>query len=314
MSELSIVIPVYNNEHSLEALVEGITKALRGRLLYELILVNDGSSDGSWQEIEKIIAAYPTDADPLIAYDLSQNYGQENAKMAGLIHASGDYVVFMDADCQHDPVHIIALLEQCRNGADVCYANFSNSPANPFKRLGSSLYNHLAYKLLRKPKGIYLSSYTIMTKSMQKKVERYTSPLINIDALVLQHTQNVTQIFVEQRQSLNKKTNYTPLKLAALFFKLLPGFSIIPLRIILLFGLTFCSAAFILIIIKSAIHFSDPSAHFFIGSGKLMILGIGGIILTALGIIGEYIGKIYVMLSGNQAFEIQTEISSDDKK
>ncbi|MCW3105271.1 MAG: glycosyl transferase family 2 [Bacteroidetes bacterium] len=313
MPGLSIVIPVYNNEHSLEPLVEGITKTLRGKLMYELILVNDGSTDSSWQVIEKIVSEYPADADPIIAYNLSENYGQENAKMAGLSHASGEYIVFMDADCQHDPIHIFAMLEQCMNGADVCYANFNNSPANPFKRLGSSVYNYLAYKLLRKPKGIYLSSYTMMSQSMRKKVKRYTTPLINIDALVLQHTQNVTQIFVEQRKSLNKKTNYTPLKLVALFFKLLPGFSIIPLRIIFLCGLTCNSAAMILGVIKWTIHFSEPSAHF-IGTGKLMILGMGGIILTALGIIGEYVGKIYVMLSGNKAFEIRTEISSDDKK
>jgi len=314
MPGLSVVIPVYNNEHSLVPLVEGITKALRGRITYELFLVNDGSSDGSWQVIEKIISEYPSGADPIIAYKLSGNYGQENAKMAGLLHASGEYIAFMDADYQHDPAHLFAMLEQCRKGADVCYANFSNPPANLFKRFGSSLYNYLAYKLLKKPKGIYLSSYTIMSQGIRKKIVRYTTLLINIDALVLQHTQNVTQIFTEQRNSLNKKTNYTPLKLVALFFRLLPGFSILPLRIILLCGLSISSAAVILSVIKWAVHFSDPSAQFFIGTGKLMILGIGGIILTALGIIGEYIGKIYVMLSGNQAFEIQTEISSDDKK
>jgi undecaprenyl-phosphate 4-deoxy-4-formamido-L-arabinose transferase len=314
MPELSIVIPVYNNESSLQILVEGITKALENKIGYELILVNDGSTDSSWLVIEKIISNYHSTKGPLIAYDLTQNYGQEQAKMAGLKHASGDFITFMDADCQHDPQHIFALLEQCKKGADVCYANFSNSPANPFKRLGSSLYNYLAYKLLLKPKGIYLSSYNMMRKSIGDKVQRYTTPLINIDALALQHTQQVTQLFVEQRKSLNKKTNYTPLKLVALFFKLLPGFSVLPLRIILLCGLTFTFSALGLFVVKTAMHVADPTVHFFTGTGKLMVLGIGGIILTALGIIGEYMGKIYVMLSRAKPFEIKTGISSDDKK
>src|ERR1700741_2938180 len=106
MPELSIVIPVYNNEDSLETLVGGIRNALEDRFSYELLLVNDGSSDRSWSILQKIAGMHYAGTNPLIAYDLKKNYGQENAKMAGLIHAQGDHIVFMDADCQHDPEDI----------------------------------------------------------------------------------------------------------------------------------------------------------------------------------------------------------------
>lgn len=310
MPELSIVIPVYNNASSLESLVRSIENALNGKTGYQLILVNDGSRDNSWEIILDLLKSHSPE-NIFIAINLKENYGQENAKMAGLKHASGDYIVFMDADGQHDPEHIFKLLDECRKGFDVCYANFSNAPVQLFKRAGSALYNYLSCKLLLKPKGIYLSSYNLMKKEIADEVVSYSSPIVNIDAIVLKHTQNVTQIFVEHKKSLNKKTNYTPLKLIALFFKLLPGFSLLPLRIILVLGGIFTGLGVLLMLLKAGMHYADPSAHFFIGYVKLLIITSGGMILTALGIIGEYIGKIYIMLSNARQFEIQTLISSD---
>jgi glycosyltransferase involved in cell wall biosynthesis len=310
MPELSIVIPVYNNADSLEILVKGIVTTLSTKLKYELILVNDGSTDKSWEIILQLLKEHSF-SDPVIAIDLKENYGQENAKMAGLKYTSGDHIVFMDADCQHAPEHIFQLLKECENGSDVCYANFSNSPISLFKRTGSGLYNYLAYKLLKKPRGIYLSSFNMIKKSIADKVILYSSPIVNIDAMVLRETQNVTQIFVEQQKSLNKQTNYTAMKLIALFFRLLPGYSTLPLRLILIAGGAIFCLGSLLILAKITIHFTDPSAHFFIGTGKLLIITIGGIILTAIGIIGEYIGKIYLMLGNTKQFEIKTRTSSD---
>jgi undecaprenyl-phosphate 4-deoxy-4-formamido-L-arabinose transferase len=227
MSLLSIVIPVYNNAESLEVLVTGIESALGKKQDHELILIDDGSSDNSWEILLQLIK-YRKSSHPLLAIKLKKNYGQENAKIAGLKNAVGDYIVFMDADCQHDPEHIFLLLSECEKGNEICYANFSNSPVNIFKRTGSSFYNYLAYQLISKPKGIYLSSYNMMKKDIGDKVKEYEGLLVNIDAIALKHAKSVSQIFVEQRLSLNTKTNYTPLKLVALFFKLLPGFSVFP--------------------------------------------------------------------------------------
>lgn len=310
MPELSIVIPVYNNAESLEILVKAIGKALDQKLSYQLILVNDGSSDTSWEIIQKLTLQRRSSSNPIIAIDLLKNYGQENAKMAGLNYATGEFIVFMDADYQHDPEHIFKLLQECRKGFDVCYANFSNSPVHVLKRAGSGIYNYMSHKLLQKPKGIYLSSYNMMKKQVAEKAVQYQGPLVNMDAIVLKETQQVTQIFVEQRKSLNKKTNYTPLKLVSLFFRLLPGFSTLPLRLILLAGLSLTGIGTVLCLLKIALHFIDPALHF-IGYTKLLIILIGGILLTGLGIIGEYIGKIYVMMSRARAFEIQTIIASD---
>ncbi|HEX8517739.1 MAG TPA: glycosyltransferase family 2 protein [Bacteroidia bacterium] len=313
MLQLSIVIPVYNNSESLRTLVAGIDQALGNGFNFELVLVDDGSKDGSWEIIKTLIASRTVN-NPLKGIKLLHNTGQENAKMAGLRAAQGQYIVFMDADCQHDPSFIPHLISECEKGADVCYANFRNSPINLFKRAGSALYNYLACKLLLKPKGIYLSSYNVMRRSVADKVKLYEGFIVNIDAMVLQHTQKVAQITTEQKKSLNSKTNYTPLKMVALFFKLLPGFSVLPLRIILFTGILFFSAGLLFSLIKITFLNYDPSSIFVLGNGKLLILITAGILLTALGITGEYLGKIYILLNNSTQYQVQTIISSGENE
>ena len=312
MPELSVIIPVYNNENSIQVLVSSIGSALKDRNSYQLILVNDGSSDRSWEIISDCINGYSGN-NTIMALDLKKNYGQENAKLAGLKNATGEFIAFMDADFQHNPEHLLLLLDECKNGSDVCYANFNNPSSGTFKLFGSWFYNYMATKLLNKPKGIYLSSYNMISKNIADEVIMYTSPIVNIDAMVLRHAKKVSQLFVQQNKSMNKKINYTPMKMVDLFFRLLPGFSTLPLRIILILGSLISCGGIFLLITKEVLGIFASSLHFPIQTNTLIISCLGGMILFAMGVIGEYMGKIYTILHTDRQFEIQTTITTQKK-
>lgn len=314
MPELSIVIPVFNNANSIGLLTQDIQDKLESTISYELILVNDGSIDNSWEVLRTLTQNYKGSSS-FIAINLQKNYGQENAKMAGLQHTTGNFVVFMDADFQHKPEHLFELLSTCKKGFDVCYANFDNSSGSFFKRLGSSFYNYLAVKLLKKPKGIYLSSYNMFTKEVAEYVKNFASPLVNIDALVLKKTQNATQIFVSAGKSLNNRTNYSPVKMIGLFFKLLPGFSVMPLRILFILGLMISISGGALTILTLVYSIkSNPLPY--LSFPNALLTFIAGLILFSIGMVGEYVGKIYIMLSGAEQYKIQTlqRSNAHDKK
>ncbi len=143
--EISIVVPVYNSESCLEELVRQIAAHVPQH--HEIILVNDRSRDGSWSVIERLAA----ENESVLGICLRRNAGQDNAIMAGLHHAQGEYVVIMDDDLQHWPGDIERLYQRCQEGYDVCFANFEEKLQKSWKNLGSWFNGIAATLLLKKP-------------------------------------------------------------------------------------------------------------------------------------------------------------------
>ncbi len=306
--EISVVIPVFNNQNSLSVLVGDIYNALLNKHSFEIILIDDGSEDKSWEKIKELKQSQTFSAN-IIAIKHKSNFGQENAKMAGLRMSSGKYVVFMDADYQHKAEDIIPLYEKSKQGFDICYANFSNKKKYSVKNIGSWLYNFLAYKFLNKPKGIYLSSFNMLNRKTADFVSLHTTPILNIDSIVLKYTQNISQIIVSQNKSLNTKKNYTFSKLLALFFRLLPGYSVKPLRFAFFMGLFVCFfalAGLVLCFFDVLLPFKIQISCF-----KTIVVILIGLVLFSIGVLGEYIGKIYIILHGAKQYEIETLITKD---
>lgn len=309
MVEISVVIPVYNNQNSIAALVKSLVEHLSPVFSHEIIMVDDGSSDNSWSEINTLVSSNKN----TIGIKHKINYGQENAKMAGLRKAKGNFIVFMDADFQHNPKDILELHKKCTAGYDVCYANFTNRNTFLIKNIGSWIYNFFATRLLNKPKGIYLSSYNMMAKNISEKVASYTTPLLNIDSIVLLHTKNISQINTLALKSQNTKKNYSNKKLFQLFFILLPGFSTKPLRVALLSGIVISLLGLLIIGFKAIIYSCDigNSIKIPLSFFQSLMLFFTGLLFLFLGIIGEYIGKIYILLHGAQQYEIEKTIPSE---
>lgn len=304
---LSILIPVYNSARTLPALVAQIAELnLPGG--HELILVNDGSRDGSGDVCWELA---DTSRVPVTVVDLSRNFGEHNAVMAGLSHARGRHIIIMDDDFQNPLEGIVRLWSHaCASGADVVYTYYPQKKHAPWRNLGSWLTNRFADCLLDKPKGLYLSSFKCLTDFTAREIVTYKGPFPYIDGLIFQVSQRVESIEMEHRPRAAGQSGYTLRKLIRLWLSLFINFSIMPLRTATVLGLTLAGVGLLaaIAVIVEAWLYATP-----IGWGSLMasLLVFSGIQLVMLGLMGEYLGRIYLTVNARPQFVIRRLRSSE---
>ena len=298
--KVSIVIPVYNSGQILPKLIEIIHHAMV-EFSFEILLVNDGSADNSWAVIQSLSEEYSE----LLGIGLTRNYGQDNAIMAGLNYCSGDFVVVMDDDLQHSPYDIPKLLEKCLEGYDVCYADYSDNKRQAFwKNMGSYLNNMQAEMLLGKPKNIYLSPFKIINRVIVDAMIRYENSYPYVDGLILRVTNSITQISVNHHNRYANNSNYSLSKSISVFLKHMTGFSVLPLRIASVMGFALSLIGLMLTGYYILNYFQGNVIE---GWTTLVVLEltIGGAILMSLGVIGEYIGRLYLGANKRPQFVVR---------
>jgi undecaprenyl-phosphate 4-deoxy-4-formamido-L-arabinose transferase len=306
MINISIVIPVYNSEDNLFELNNQIQKQLK-KINFELILVNDQSKDNSWKIINNLTKENPN----IIGINLRKNSGQDNAIFAGINYAQGEYIVIMDDDLQHSPSDILKLYEEIKKGYDVCYANFENKKQVLWKNIGSWLNGKIAEIIINKPKEIYLSPFKIIKKDIidEVKLTNYLYPYI--DGIIFLITNNITQIDAKHYDRFSGTSNYTLLESIKVFMKLATGFSVFPLRVASFVGALTSVFGFILglyFILDYFINSSSPEGW---TSMIVIVLFLGGIILMSLGIVGEYLGRIYLSINKKKSYTIKKELNNE---
>ncbi len=301
---ISVVIPVYNSEECVHELVSQLGTVLKS-FSYEIIMVNDKSPDRSW---EKICEASLLNKN-LTGVNLRKNSGQDNAIMAGLSFAKGDYVVIMDDDLQHSPQDIPNLYSEIIKGFDVCYAKFSEKKQSWWKNLGSWLNGKLAEKVIEKPSHIYLSPYKIISKEVIEEILKYQGIFPYIDGLIFKVTANISQIPAEHNVRFKGRSNYTLVRSAIVFMKLFTGFSVQPLRAASFLGFFTALAGFAYGIYHIFVYFSSDKVVEGWTTLTVLILFIGGIILLSLGLIGEYIGRIYLSSNFRSHYSVSEIVS-----
>lgn len=301
--EVSIVIPVYRSETIVPKLVAKVADAMHTLHLsnrFELVLVNDCSPDDSWKAITDNARLHPF----VKGITLRRNFGQHNAVMAGLHYARGRYVILMDDDLQHPPESIGKLLEALRSGYDVCYTRYVGRQHALWKRLGSRFNDMVATYALRKPKGLYLSSFKGLRQEVVQEVIRYDGPYAYVDGLILDVTASITSVDIEHQARADGEGNYNLRLSLSLWLKMLTSFSILPLR--LATGIGFCMSVFSLIMIlvitvHEFLHTDYPRGW---TSLIATILMVGGIQTLCLGLIGEYLGRAYLKVNRKPQFVI----------
>lgn len=307
ITEISVVIPVYNSEEIIPTLHSRIASALSG-ISYEIIFVNDCSRDNSWSTIKDLAQKNIN----ITGVNLRKNCGQDNALLAGLRIAKGNYLLIMDDDLQHDPQDILKLYDICKNGFDVCYANFTGRKQSNIKNRGSDLNGKIAELLVEKPKEIYLSSFKIINRSTVNEIIKFGGPYPYIDGIILTITSNITQINLAHAERFSGKSNYTFSKSISVFMKLFTGFSLVPLRIATISG---CIATFIgfCLMIKYLYDYFITE-NFIEGWTTVVVLIIffSGLILITLGIVGEYIGRMYLAINNKPQYSISEIVKSRD--
>ena len=307
MKEISVVIPVYKSEECIPELTKQISDALKD-FNWELILVNDCSPDNSWTEIKKVAA----ENNNITGINLRKNGGQDLAILAGLNHAKGKWIVIMDDDLQHSPYDIPKLYAQAQKGFDVVYADFKQKKQKLWKNLGSWLNGKVSEITLGKPKGIYLSPFKIISSSVVKEMCKLNNLFPYIDGLIFQVTKNITQINIEHHKREYGKSNFTLVKSMQVFFRMMFGFSTFPLNFATYIGFFSSTMGFVL-----AIYFL---VKFLLGLEPLtgwtslimVILILGGLILLALGIIGKYIGQMYLTINNSPKYIIKETVGYEE--
>jgi undecaprenyl-phosphate 4-deoxy-4-formamido-L-arabinose transferase len=306
--EISIVIPVYNSGNILIPLHEQIRDALKNKLTYEIIFVNDGSRDDSWKKITELALS----SENITGINLRKNSGQDNALMAGLRIARGNYTVIMDDDLQHDPADINSLYEACKLGSDVCFANFRKKNQSYIKNTGSNINGRVAELLIQKPGEIYLSPYKIVNRATVNEIIKFTGPFPYIDGIILSITSNISQIFLNHQPRHSGKSNYTFSRSLSVFMKMFTGFSVLPLRIATITGCIATLVGFVLLIKYLYDYFISKDYIEGWTTVVVLIILFSGLILITLGIVGEYIGRMYLSVNNKPQYSISEIVKSKE--
>lgn len=303
--DLSIVVPVYNSERLLPELVRrivGAMKAQRRVATYEVILVNDGSRDASWQGIEQACEQHAE----VRGVNLRTNAGQHNAIMAGLRAASGAVIVVMDDDLQHAPEDMEKLCAHVLSGHDLCYAAFRRPRHAWWKILGSSFRDLTARTLLGMPRGVRISSFKAMSADLAREIVRYDGPFPYVDGLALMATRDVVNVELEHHERPDGRGNYTLRESIFLWTKVAMNFSVLPLRLASWLGFAFAALGFmfaVFLIVQQLAFHRIPVPGW--ASLVVVILMVGGVQLLALGAIGEYLGRAYMHMTAKPQYVIK---------
>ncbi len=297
---ISIIVPVYNGAGSIGRVVDDIKKAF-GRRPHEIVLVNDCSPDAS----HDVCLALHRQHDH-ITYSI--NSGEHNAVMAGLHHATGDYAAIIDDDSQNDPADILRMAElAAAEGHDVVYAFYDKKMHSPFRNFGSWFNGIVATVMLNKPRDLYLCSFKMINRFVIDSIIRYNGPYPYIDGLILRVTHNIGKLEAAHYARAVGRSNYTPARLIRLWLNMFTSFSVLPLRVATLFGFAFAVLGFILgiyVMIEKIIFGVPLTAH---GWASLIIVTVvfAAIQLISLGIIGEYVGRLFLSVNQKPQFSVR---------
>jgi undecaprenyl-phosphate 4-deoxy-4-formamido-L-arabinose transferase len=260
----------------------------------EIVLVNDGSRDRS----EWVCTQLAQKFSQVKFISLRRNSGEFNAVMCGLNHAVGDYCVMIDDDFQNPPTEILKLVEVAQNqNLDVVYSYYEKKEHSPFRNFGSWLVNGITTWLLEKPGDLYLSSFKLISLPVVREIIKYKGPYPYIDGLIFRVTRNVGRVQVAHNAREEGESGYTLRKLTSLFMTILFGYSLKPLRLLTATGLVFTGVS-VLAALTDLILYLIHSQFFVLNSILSAITFFSGLILTSLGIVGEYVGRIFMVQSG----------------
>lgn len=314
MKKISFCIPCYKSEQTLPKVVDEIKTTMdtmKDRYNYEIILVNDSSPDNTYGVIEKMAAAESN----IIGVDLARNFGQHSALMAGFHFVSGDILVCLDDDGQTPACEVNKLLEKIEEGEDVVYARYAHKKHSAFRNFGSFVNEKMTQFLLGKPKELYVSSYFATKRFIVDEMLKYDKSYPYVIGLVLRSTKKIANVDVNHREREVGTSGYTLGKLLGLWMNGFTAFSVKPLRIATWIGVSCSFLGFlygIYTVIKKLV-LGDAVA---VGFSALMsaIMFIGGMILFMLGLLGEYIGRMYIGMNNAPQYVIRQTVGVDKEE
>ena len=305
MSKISFVIPCYRSAKTIGGVVAEIqdTMASMPEYVYDIFLVHDCSPDDTFEVIKNLCARYSF----ITGISLAKNFGQHAALMAGLRRSDGDIVVCLDDDGQTPADEVGKLLAGIENGSDVVYASYENKKHSAFRNFGTWMNDIMTRVMLGKPKNLHLTSYFAARRFVVDSMLKYENSYPYIIGLVLRATRNIANVPVRHRSRESGTSGYTIKKLLGLWFNGFTAFSIFPLRVATVTGVIFSGAGFIYGIYTIVKKFVNPDVPLGFSSLMAAVVFIGGMLMIMLGLIGEYIGRIYISINNSPQYVIREE-------
>ena len=307
--KLSFVIPCYRSERTLPAVVAELksTMAQRPEVDYEIILTEDGSPDGVWQVIRSL-----AEADRRIrAIRFTRNFGQHAALMAGLSAVSGDAAFLLDDDGQAPVDELFKLVDELDKGYDVVYGVYPEIRQNAFRRFGTRANKLMAESLLDWPKDVQSTSFFICRRLIVDEILRYDKPYPYLEGLIIRATRNIGHVLVHQRDRAEGSSGYTLGKLIKLWLNGFTAFSVKPLRAASFCGMAFALIGFIWTLVIVIIRLTTTDVPDGWTTIVAVLLMIGGLLMLMLGLIGEYIGRIYICMNNSPQYVVRECLPGD---
>lgn len=311
MKKVSFVIPCYRSEHTLPHVVAEIEEKMKSLQQYEydIFLVNDCSPDDTLGTIRRLCEEHEN----IRGIGFSRNFGQHAALMAGLRHSDGDYVVCLDDDGQTPADEVDKLLDKLEEGYDAVYAKYEHKRHSAFRNMGSKVNELMTRVMLNKPAKLAVSSYFAVKRFVVKDMIKYENSYPYVIGLVLRATKNITNVSVNHREREEGSSGYTLKKLLGLWFNGFTAFSVKPLRIATAVGGFSAGVGFLYGIYTVVKRLVNPDVPMGFSSLMAALVFFGGMIMVMLGLIGEYVGRIYISLNNSPQYVIRELINFEDR-
>lgn len=308
---ISFVLPCYGSEKTIEFVADEIitTIAEKTKYDYEIIGVDDCSPDNVWW----VLLGLAETNLKIKLIELAKNMNRPGAVMAGLSKATGDYIVVMDDDGQCPMNRLWDLIEPLENGSDVTIADYPERKQSFFKHFGTFVNKKMTEYILDRPKDLQFTNFMAMRRYVVEEITKYQNPYPYMTGLILRTTRNIVSIPMEERERYCGRSNFTFSKMLSLWMNGLTAFSIKPLRIASVLGMLCAAFGFIYgvyIIVAKVVNHSISAGY---SSLMAALLLIGGLVMLMLGMIGEYIGRIYISMNRSPQYVIRKTVNIDNK-
>jgi len=298
----SVVIPVYNSSSMVAETIRRTAAVFAGEgLTYEIILVNDGSTDKSWDVLKDEAQRNPH----VVAVNLVKNYGQHPAVFCGLSHSCGDYVITLDDDLQNPPEEMVRLLEKGREGYDLVCGKFRAKRHEAYRRLGSKLIALVNEKIFRKPRDFSLTNFRVMERKLVDRICAYRTAFPYVNGLAVMLSGRMANVLVEHHERRDGKSGYSLGRILKLVLTILFNYSAYPLRLVCAIGLCVSSASFVLgvyFLLKGLfLHSSVPGWT----SIVTLLAFFNGFSTLMLGMLGEYTIRILNSSADQRSYHVR---------
>lgn len=307
---ISFVVPCYYSELTIRNVIAEISQVMseRSYINYEIIAVNDSSPDNVLMVLRELAQGN----DRIKVIDLAKNSGKHAAIMAGYSVIKGDIIINLDDDGQCPLDKLWDLIEPLNREYDIAIAKYPVKKQSAFKNFGSKINSIMARFLIGKPKDLYLSNFSAMKKFVVDEIIKYDKPYPYMDGLMIRTTSKICNVNMEERERSAGEGHYTFKKSLKLWLNGFTSFSVKPLRIATILGIAIAFVGFIFSLITIVRKIIYPQILMGYSSLMAMLLFVSGMIMMMLGMIGEYIGRIYICINNSPQYVIRKTINVEE--